>query len=132
MALQPALCGEQVHVLGPLNALVRPPSPEWIVVSGDHDYWEAEPSEAVCDPSAGVWGHVLVLPEVTTDCHGVDAVRLCEPQASIERAAQVAAALTGSVCTQPDKRTVEVDIGYVKDLCGHVLGNYATGSGQLI
>jgi hypothetical protein len=44
------------------------------VVSGDHDYRKAEPPEAVCEPSTGVWGNMLVLPEITTDCHGVDAV----------------------------------------------------------
>jgi hypothetical protein len=122
MFLQPALCGEQMHILGPCNALIRAASPEWIVVSGDHDHWEAESSEAVCDPSASVRGYVLVLPEVTADRHGVNVVRLCEAQAPIECVAQVAAALTGNVGTHPDERPVEVDIGYVKDLYGHVLG----------
>jgi hypothetical protein len=63
-----------VHVLGPLNALIGPAACERIVVSGDHDDREVEASEAVCDPPAGVWGHVLVLPEVTTDRHGIDVV----------------------------------------------------------
>jgi hypothetical protein len=132
MVLQPALCGEQVHVLGPFNALIWAASPEWIVVSGDHDYWEAESSEAVCNPSVGIWGYVLVLPEVTTDRHDVDVMRLCEAQAPNECIAQVAATLAGSVDTHPDERPVEVNIGYMKDLYGHVLGGRATGSGQLI
>jgi hypothetical protein len=44
------------------------------VVSGDQYYREAKSSETVRDPSTGVWGNVLVLPEIATDCHGVDAV----------------------------------------------------------
>jgi hypothetical protein len=70
---------------------------------------------------------VLVLPEVTTDRHGVEVVRLCEAQAPIECVAQVAATLTGSVGTHPDERPVEMDIGYVKDLYGHVLGTALLG-----
>jgi hypothetical protein len=122
MVLQSALCGEQVHIFGPLDALVRPASPEWIVVSGDHDDWALEASKAVCDPSAGVRGYVLVLPKVTADRHGVYVVRLCEAQAPIECVAQVAATLTGSLGIHPDERPVEMDVGYVKDLHGQVLG----------
>jgi len=47
---------------------------------------------------------------------------LSKGKASIECVTQVSTTLAGGVGTHPDERPVEVDVGYVKDLYGHVLG----------
>jgi hypothetical protein len=107
--------GQHTHRFHETGPVVRPSRGDRVVITRHQHDWDVGRGEAIPDPTDGVGRNVLVLPKVPSDGDQVDVILGCKLKTTFERRPQFPPPGAGVFNRHSDERTVEVDIGEVKE-----------------